>query len=143
MASVLDVTDSVSRRAQRAEEQSGPPDMPIDELARRARSTTRNVRALQSAGVLLPPRIQAWTAHYTAAHLARLEAVLRLQRSGFSLASIRTLLDALSAGRTLSEVLGLHPDTVGTPGSRTREAPGGGALRLLSILPSTVLDQAL
>jgi DNA-binding transcriptional MerR regulator len=113
-------------------EHGGPVDMAIDELARRAGSTTRNVRALQSAGLLLPPRIRGRTAHYDATHLDRLEAVLRLQRVGFSLASIKALFDAASAGRTLAEVLGLR-----------RETARGGALRLLSILPSTVLEGAL
>jgi DNA-binding transcriptional MerR regulator len=105
-------------------------DMTIDELARKARTTTRNVRALQSAGLLLPPEIRGRTAHYDTAHLERLEAVIRLQGSGFSLASIRALFEALSAGRTLAQVLGQPPRQPRSP-VRT--------LRLLSDLPSTVL----
>ncbi len=108
-----------------------PLDMTIDDLARRAGTTSRNVRALQSAGLLLSPEIRGRTAHYDAAHLDRLEAVIRLQGSGFSLASIRALFEALSAGRTLAQVLGQPPPSPG----RT--------LRLLSILPSTVLDDPL
>jgi len=100
--------------------------MTIDELARLAGTTTRNVRALQSAGLLLAPSIRHRTAHYDSGHLDRIRAVIRLQRSGFSLASIRALFQALSEGRTLAEVLGLR-----------HQAP---VLRLLSILPSTVLD---
>jgi DNA-binding transcriptional MerR regulator len=100
--------------------------MTIDELARLAGTTTRNVRALQSAGLLLAPAIRHRTAHYDSGHLDRLLAVIRLQHSGFSLASIRALFEALAEGRTLSEVLGLR-----------HKAP---VLRLLSILPSTVLD---
>ena len=122
-------------------------DMAIDELARRTGSTTRNIRALQSAGLLLAPRIHGRTAHYGESHLERLEAVLRLQRSGFSLASIKALLDALSAGRSLEDVLGLpssaHPSarTVGSAVERPLDSVRG--LRLLSILPSTMLDEAL
>jgi DNA-binding transcriptional MerR regulator len=108
--------------------------MAIDELSRRAGTTTRNVRALQSAGLLIPPAIRGRTAHYDVRHLDRLEAVIRLQRSGFSLASIRALFEALDDGRTLADVLGLqhhvdYPD------------PARPVLRLLSILPSTLLDE--
>ncbi len=109
-----------------------PLDMTVDELARRALTTTRNVRALQSAGLLLAPEIRGRTAHYDAAHLDRLEAVIRLQSSGFSLASIRALFEALSAGRTLAQVLGQR--------SRQPRSPVR-ALRLLSDLPSTVLEE--
>ncbi len=128
-------------------------DMAIDELARRAGTTTRNIRALQSLGLLLPPTIRGRTAHYDEAHLGRLEAVIRLQRSGFSLASIRALLEALSRGQTLADVLGLRPETPGGESERRAQAEKGAVpatagrsaspvrpLRLLSILPSTVLD---
>jgi DNA-binding transcriptional MerR regulator len=127
--------------------------MAIDELARSTGSTTRNIRALQSAGLLLPPRILGRTAHYGPPHLERLEAVLRLQRCGFSIASIKALLEALSAGRSLEDVLGLPSSahtSVPTSAQRdedqgTIERPPGPvrALRLLSILPSTMLDEAL
>lgn len=111
-------------------------DMTIDELARRAGTTTRNVRALQSSGVSLPPAIRGRTAHYDLEHLDRLEAVIRLQSSGFSLASIRALFEALSEGRTLLEVLGLTPRA---------HAPADGVRppRLFSILPTTVLDEVV
>jgi DNA-binding transcriptional MerR regulator len=108
-------------------------DMTIDELSRRAGTTTRNVRALQSAGLLIHPTIRGRTAHYDGRHLDRLGAVIRLQHSGFSLASIRALFEALDDGRTLADVLGLrHP-----VGHLSQTTP---VLRLLSILPSTLLD---
>src|ERR1700691_3030447 len=81
--------------------------MTIDQLARRARTTTRNVRALQTSSLLIKPEILGRTAHYGEAHLERLVAVLRLQQDGFSIASIRALLDALSGGRSLADVLGV------------------------------------
>src|ERR1700722_7770197 len=82
------------------------PVMTIDELARMAGTTTRNVRALQTSCLLIKPEILGRTARYGEAHLARLSAVLRLQGEGFSIASIRALLEAMSAGLSLADVLG-------------------------------------
>jgi DNA-binding transcriptional MerR regulator len=80
----------------------------IDELARRAGTTTRNVRAYQSRGLLPPPRLQGRTGHYDEDHLARLKVISRLQESGFSLAGIGQLLRAWEGGRGLHEILGFE-----------------------------------
>jgi DNA-binding transcriptional MerR regulator len=118
----------------------------IDELARRAGTTTRNVRSLQTSGVLVHPAILGRTAHYGQAHLARLQAVLRLQGSGFSLASIRALFEAACEGRTLEDVLGFHPAPVYGRSSDLLEShgtgPGRQTVRLLSVVPSTVVEIA-
>jgi DNA-binding transcriptional MerR regulator len=158
-------------------------EMTIDELARRTGTTTRNVRALQTAGVLLKPDMVGRTAHYGEVHVGRLSAVLRLQKDGFSIASIRALLEALADGRSLSEVLGLpdsspvqgsadqiradqirasqiraghigtgpSPDPFGDPSGPDmpdvwdppRSESGLRHIRLLSDLPTTVLDLAI
>jgi DNA-binding transcriptional MerR regulator len=159
--------------------------MTIDELARRARTTTRNVRALQTSSLLIKPEILGRTAHYSETHLERLVAVLRLQQDGFSIASIRALLEALSAGRSLADVLGVPAaapgvvpvthlsrpgpspdqdahlffsqsedpedefpsDTAANPTDDPGEdlAPTGirRHLRLLSDIPTTILDEAI
>jgi DNA-binding transcriptional MerR regulator len=104
----------------------------VDELAHRAGSTTRNVRALQTSGALLRPEIVGRTARYGDAHLARLQAVLRLQGEGFSISSIRILFDALRDGQSLADVL--DADFRGS--ARTTARP----VRLLSVLPSTWLQ---
>ncbi len=123
----------------------------VDELAREGGTTTRQVRALQTQGLLPHPDLVGRTGFYDTAHLDRLRAILRLQADGFSLASLATLLRAWESGRTLSQVLGLgvpppHPvdddadvygDLVGAVG-RSRARRGG----LLSLVPSTILDQA-
>src|SRR5262245_62416136 len=80
--------------------------MTIEELARRAGLSTRNVRAYRTAGLLPPPRLEGRTGRYGDDHLRRLEAVARLQRRGWSLAAIRDALAALDAGGTLDDVLG-------------------------------------
>ena len=84
-------------------------DVTIDELARATGCTVRNIRALQSAGVLPGPQVRGRTGFYSAGHVRRLQAVLRLQADGFSLAAVRALLTAWEEGRTLDEVLGLPP----------------------------------
>jgi DNA-binding transcriptional MerR regulator len=76
----------------------------IDELARRAGMTVRNVRAHQSRGLLPPPEIRGRTGYYGAQHLDRLELIKDLQAEGFSLEVIRRILER-SPGTTAAEVL--------------------------------------
>jgi DNA-binding transcriptional MerR regulator len=76
-----------------------PEQLTIDELARRAGMTVRNVRAHQSRGLLPPPEVRGRTGWYGAEHLARLEIVKELQADGFNLEAIRRLIEA-SGGDT-------------------------------------------
>src|SRR5580704_9923308 len=89
----------------------GPADRPerwtVDELARAAGTTTRQVRALQTQGLLPRPRLVRRTGYYDTGHLERLRAILRLQAEGFSLSSLVTLLGAWESDMTLAQVLGL------------------------------------
>jgi DNA-binding transcriptional MerR regulator len=82
--------------------------MTIDELARRAGTTTRNVRAHQTRGLLPPPRMAGRVGRYGADHLVRLAYIDRLQQRGFSLAAIRELITGWDEGRSLTEVLGFE-----------------------------------
>ena len=70
----------------------------IDELAREAGMTVRNVRAHQTRGLLPPPELEARTGYYGAEHLARLRLIKDLQGAGFNLAAIKALLDAAPRG---------------------------------------------
>jgi DNA-binding transcriptional MerR regulator len=81
--------------------------MTIEDLARRAGVSTRNVRAYRTAGLLPPPRLDGRTGRYGDEHLRRLAVVARLQRRGWSLAAIREVLGAWEAGSSLDELLGL------------------------------------
>jgi DNA-binding transcriptional MerR regulator len=78
----------------------------IDELARRAGETSRNVRAYQARGLLPRPRLAGRSGVYDDRHLERLSTIRRLQDRGFSLAAIGELLDARDRGATLADVLG-------------------------------------
>jgi DNA-binding transcriptional MerR regulator len=80
--------------------------MTIDELAREAGTTTRNVRAYQTRGVLDPPQIIGRIGYYTDEHLTRLKLISRLQQRGFGLQAINDLLSAHDTGSSLSDVLG-------------------------------------
>ena len=123
----------------------------VDELARVAGTTTRQVRALQTLGLLPHPDLVGRTGYYAGDHLDRLRAIVRLQADGFSLASLASLFRAWEANMTLGEVLGV--DATVHPGAED-DADVFGALdhtvdwrsarrgRLLSLVPSTILDQA-
>ena len=66
----------------------------IDELAREAGMTVRNVRAHQSRGLLPPADIRVRTGYYDQEHVARLKTIQELQAEGFSLKSIERLVEA-------------------------------------------------
>lgn len=85
-----------------------PGKMTIDELAREAGTTTRNIRAYQTKGVLEPPNIVGRIGYYGDDHLTRLKLISRLQQRGFGLAAISDLLAAWDSGSSLSEVLGFQ-----------------------------------
>jgi DNA-binding transcriptional MerR regulator len=70
----------------------------IDELARRSGMTVRNVRAHQSRGLLTAPELRGRTGYYTPEHVARLELVKDLQAEGFTLDSIKRILERAPGG---------------------------------------------
>lgn len=79
----------------------------IDDLARAAGTTVRNVRAYQDRG-LLPPADRRGRANvYQQEHLERLRLIAQLLDRGHTLAGIKELLDAWESGRGLGGVLGL------------------------------------
>jgi DNA-binding transcriptional MerR regulator len=85
-----------------------PEEWPIDELARRAETTVRNVRLYQERGLLAPPRRDGRKGWYNDDHLRRLRLVLSMLRRGYPLTAIRELTEAWAARRTLADVLGFE-----------------------------------
>jgi DNA-binding transcriptional MerR regulator len=81
---------------------------PIDELARLAGTTARNVRLYQERGLLPAPERRGRVGLYGPGHLERLRLVLALIGRGYPMAAIRELLDAWAERRTLGEVLGFE-----------------------------------
>jgi DNA-binding transcriptional MerR regulator len=113
----------------------------IDELARAAGTTTRNVRAHQSRGLLPPPEIRGRIGYYDQDHVTRLKLIAHLQQRGFGLSAINDLLNAWERGTGLAEVLGfsdalMAPWTDELPETVTRE-------RLEELFPEIVDDASL
>lgn len=88
----------------------------IDELARLAATTVRNVRVYQDRGLLAPPRRDGRVGIYTDAHLARLRLIGQLLRRGYTFANIGELLSVWERGGNLAEILDLE-SAVGHPWS--------------------------
>ncbi len=94
----------------------------VDELARAAGSSVRNVRAYQDRGLLPPPERRGRVGVYFDSHLKRLRLINQLLERGYSSANIKELLEAWEQGRDLDHVLGLDQAIIGewnleTPGS--------------------------
>jgi DNA-binding transcriptional MerR regulator len=88
----------------------------IDELARLASATVRNVRVYQDRGLLAPPRRHGRVGIYTDAHLARLRLIGQLLKRGYTFANIGEMLAVWERGGNLAEVLDLE-SAVGHPWS--------------------------
>lgn len=80
----------------------------VDELAREAGTTVRNVRAYQDRGLLPPPRREGRVGLYSDAHLARLKLIGRLLERGYSLSNIAELIAGLEKGHDLGQLVGLE-----------------------------------
>ncbi|HVX22725.1 MAG TPA: MerR family transcriptional regulator [Acidimicrobiales bacterium] len=80
----------------------------IDELAREAGTTVRNVRAYQDRGLIPPPRRQGRLGIYSDAHLARLRMIGTMLDRGYTLANIAELVAAWEQGQDLGALLGFE-----------------------------------
>lgn len=87
---------------------NNPSEYSIDELARVAGTTVRNVRAYQDRGILPPPERRGRKGIYGHTHLARLRIIGQLLSRGYSIANIGELIKAWQQGQDLSQLLGLE-----------------------------------
>jgi DNA-binding transcriptional MerR regulator len=85
----------------------------IEDLAHRSGATVRTIRAYQDRGLLPRPERRGRANVYSDAHLARLRQIADLLDRGYTLASIKELLEAWDAGRGLGGVLGLVAEVDG------------------------------
>ncbi|MFD5066517.1 MerR family transcriptional regulator [Streptomyces sp. NPDC058369] len=85
----------------------------IDGLAHASGATVRTIRAYQDRGLLPAPERRGRANVYGVTHLARLRQIADLLDRGYTLASIKELLDAWDAGRGLAGVLGLVAEVHG------------------------------
>ncbi|WUN46904.1 MerR family transcriptional regulator [Streptomyces sp. NBC_00306] len=85
----------------------------IEDLAHRSGATVRTIRAYQDRGLLPKPERRGRSNVYGSTHLARLRQIADLLDRGYTLASIKELLEAWDAGRGLGGVLGLVAEVQG------------------------------
>lgn len=80
----------------------------IDDLAARAGTTVRNVRAYQDRGLIPPPERRGRVGVYSDQHLARLRLIGEMLARGYSLSNIGELFVAWEQGQDLGELLGFE-----------------------------------
>lgn len=81
-------------------------DLTIDELARQAGISVRNVRSHTSRGLLPPPEVRGRTGYYGDEHLERLRLIQELQEDGLPLRLVEKLL--VSRADAASRLLALR-----------------------------------
>ena len=86
----------------------------IDDLARMAGTTTRNIRVYRDRGLLPPPLRVGRIALFNDTHLTRLRLITSMLDRGYTIAHVREMLSAWEEGKNLGDVLGLETAIVGT-----------------------------
>jgi DNA-binding transcriptional MerR regulator len=86
----------------------------IDDLARLAATTTRNIRVYRDRGLLPPPLRVGRIALYNDTHLTRLRLITSMLDRGYTMAHVHEMLSAWEEGKNLADVLGLETALVGT-----------------------------
>jgi DNA-binding transcriptional MerR regulator len=86
----------------------------IDDLARLAGTTTRNIRVYRDRGLLPPPLRVGRIALYNDTHLTRLRLITSMLDRGYTMAHVDEMLSAWAEGKNLADVLGLETALVGT-----------------------------
>ncbi|WP_406420959.1 MerR family transcriptional regulator [Streptomyces sp. NBC_00842] len=85
----------------------------IEDLAHASGATVRTIRAYQDRGLLPTPERRGRVNVYRDTHLARLRQIADLLDRGYTLASIKELLEAWDAGRGLGGVLSVVAEVHG------------------------------
>jgi len=86
----------------------------IDDLARLAGTTTRNIRVYRDRGLLPPPLRVGRIALFNDTHLTRLRLITSMLDRGYTIAHVREMLSAWEEGRNLGDILGLETAIAGT-----------------------------
>src|ERR1700759_4572935 len=97
----------------------------IEDLARLAGTTTRNIRVYRDRGLLPPPLRVGRIALFNDTHLTRLRLITSMLDRGYNIAHVREMLSAWEEGKDLGDVLGLE---TAIAGSWTSERSQGAAL---------------
>jgi DNA-binding transcriptional MerR regulator len=115
----------------------------VDEVARLAGTTVRNVRAYQDRGLLPAPRRSGRVVLYSDAHLARLRLVGSLLERGYTLANIGELLAAWERGAGVGDLIGLERALAGPWTVRSAESVGRAELEELTGESDATLQEAV
>jgi DNA-binding transcriptional MerR regulator len=86
----------------------------IDDLARLAGTTTRNIRVYRDRGLLHPPLRVGRIALFNDTHLTRLRLITSMLDRGYNIAHVHEMLSAWEQGKNLGDVLGLESALAGT-----------------------------
>src|SRR6059058_1343777 len=86
----------------------------IEELARLAGTTTRNIRVYRDRGLLHPPLRVGRIALFNDTHLTRLRLVTSMLDRGYNIAHVHEMLSAWEQGKDIGDVLGLENAIAGT-----------------------------
>lgn len=86
----------------------------IDELARLAGTTTRNIRVYRDRGLLHPPLRVGRIALFNDTHLTRLRLITSLLDRGYNLAHVHEMLSTWEQGKDLGDMLGLESAIAGS-----------------------------
>src|ERR1700761_1304708 len=86
----------------------------IEDLARLAGTTTRNIRVYRDRGLLPPPLRVGRIALFNDTHLTRLRLITSMLDRGYNIAHVREMLSAWEEGKDLGDVLGLETAIAGS-----------------------------
>jgi DNA-binding transcriptional MerR regulator len=86
----------------------------IEELARLAGTTTRNIRVYRDRGLLHPPLRVGRIALFNDTHLTRLRLVTSLLERGYNIAHVHEMLSAWEQGKDIGDMLGLETAIAGS-----------------------------
>src|ERR1700742_4618139 len=105
----------------------------IDDLARLAGTTTRNIRVYRDRGLLPPPLRVGRIALFNDTHLTRLRLITSMLDRGYNIAHVREMLSAWEEGKDLGDVLGLETAIVGSwTSEKSQTMPLAEAQRLIN-----------
>ncbi|MUL81220.1 MULTISPECIES: MerR family transcriptional regulator [unclassified Mycolicibacterium] len=86
----------------------------IEELARLADTTTRNIRVYRDRGLLHPPLRVGRIALFNDTHLTRLRLITSMLDRGYNIAHVHEMLSAWEQGKDIGDVLGLEDAIAGS-----------------------------
>jgi DNA-binding transcriptional MerR regulator len=123
----------------------------IEELARLAATTTRNIRVYRDRGLLHPPLRVGRIALFNDTHLTRLRLITSMLDRGYNIAHVHEMLSAWEQGKNLGDMLGLEsaiagswasekPDRMSVPEARSLIDDDGAFDRMVGLGVITVDD---